>query len=223
MTSSVHISFRCPCVENREHWLPPHLKQPSHGLDDPSLCGELLVASTSIGSECPRPPCSAIQISPPHTSQFSNRILLCSPVIRVEHQMFLFNFLSCGGARRIQIVRLGVPNMAPSKRIERSKFIFLPPVVGSCRFCSLRQASNGFFRKLATMSSASQLVRAMSAVHLLQHELQLGFSLHVRRSRQEFEIDELCCHVHCSADHSNIISDSLITLVENTFVFFDHC
>ena len=48
--------------------------------------------------------------------------------------------------------------------IVRRKFLFLPPVVGSERFCSLRHASNGFFHDLATVSFGSQLVRAMSAV-----------------------------------------------------------
>ena len=46
---------------------------------------------------------------------------------------------------------------ALSKRdiIVRRRFRFLPPVVGSYRFCSLRHASNGFFRELATLSFAS--------------------------------------------------------------------
>ena len=43
----------------------------------------------------------------------------------------------------------------------RSKFRFLPSVVGSYSFCSIRHASNGFFRELATVSFASYLLRAM--------------------------------------------------------------
>ena len=34
----------------------------------------------------------------------------------------------------------------------RRRFLFLPPVVRLYLFCSLRHASNGFFRELATMS-----------------------------------------------------------------------
>ena len=39
--------------------------------------------------------------------------------------------------------------------IVRRRFRFLPPVVGSYRFCGLRHASNGFFRELARTSFAS--------------------------------------------------------------------
>ena len=38
----------------------------------------------------------------------------------------------------------------------RSTFRLLPPVVGAYRFCSLRHASNGVFRELATMPLASE-------------------------------------------------------------------
>ena len=57
---------------------------------------------------------------------------------------------------------------APSWRNDRAKqgFAFLHPVVGSYRFCSLREDSNGFFCELATMSLASKLVRAKSPVRI---------------------------------------------------------
>ena len=66
------------------------------------------------------------------------------------------------------------------------KFLFLPPVVGSYRFCSLRQAYNG-----ATMSFASVIRESHECcVHLLQHKLQDSHSsVLVRIRRQELEIN----------------------------------
>ena len=52
----------------------------------------------------------------------------------------------------------------PGETIVRRRFLFLPPAVGSYLFCSRCRTSNGFFRWWATMSFASQLVRAISAV-----------------------------------------------------------
>ena len=51
-------------------------------------------------------------------------------------------------------------------------------------------------------------------MHLLQHELQTTHSSLLIR---------LVISVACSADNSNIISDSLITPAKNASVFFDHC
>ena len=75
----------------------------------------------------------------------------------------------------------------------RRRFRFLPSVVGPFHFCSLRHASNGFFRELATMSFASSLVRAMSAVCICcsTNSRFLHSSVLVRVCRQELEIN--CC------------------------------
>ena len=76
--------------------------------------------------------------------------------------------------------------------IVRRKFRFLPPFVGSYRFCCFRHASNGFVRELATMSFASQLARAMIAVcsrcNTNSRFCTLLSSL-VSVGRQELEID----------------------------------
>ena len=61
-------------------------------------------------------------------------------------------------------------------------------------------------------------------MHLLQNVLQVLYSsLLVRLRRQKFTVDE-CCRVFvvCSAAHSNIISDSLITPAKNASIFSDH-
>ena len=114
----------------------------------------------------------------------------------------------------------------PGEMIVRKRFRFLPPVVGSYRFCSLRHASNGFFRELATMSLASQLVRAMSAVCIWCRTSsrfctpRFAFVSFGRNSRS---MAVVVISVVCSAAHSNIISDSLITPPKNASVFFDHC
>ena len=55
-------------------------------------------------------------------------------------------------------------------------------------------------------------------MHLLQHKLQVFVLLAPSRSMSSVVIS-----VTCSADHSNIISDSLITPAKNASVFFDHC
>ena len=62
-------------------------------------------------------------------------------------------------------------------------------------------------------------------VHLLQHELQvLHPSVLVRLRRlNSRSIAVVVISVGCSAAHSNIISDSLITPAKNASVFFDHC
>ena len=105
------------------------------------------------------------------------------------------------------------------------RFLFLPPVVGSYRFCSLRHASIGFFRELATMSFASPLVRAINAVCICcrtnsRFGTPLSWFVAVGKNSR------LMCSVEisvCSAAHSNIISDSWITPAKNVSVFFDHC
>ena len=52
----------------------------------------------------------------------------------------------------------------------------------------------------------------------------VGLELLLRRSRQEFTIDEPSRDFRRQfSSHSNIISDTLITPVKNASVFFDHC
>ena len=70
----------------------------------------------------------------------------------------VLNLLLYGETRNIPSVRstLGVPEKArPGEMIVCRRFRLLPTVVGSYRFCSLRNASHGFFRELATMPFAS--------------------------------------------------------------------
>ena len=95
--------------------------------------------------------------------------------------------------------------------VVRSQFRCLPPVVGSHRFCSLRHASNGYLPRVG--DNVISLVTRESyerCMHLLQHELQVLHSVVV-------------ISIVCSAPHSNIISDSLITPAKNASVFFDYC
>ena len=98
-------------------------------------------------------------------------------------------------------------------------FLFLPPVVGSNRFCSLRQASSEFFRELATMSFAYWLVRAVSAVRIC---CSTNSRFCVAVGRNSRLMSSVAMSVVCSAAHSNIISDSLITPAKNASVLFDH-
>ena len=110
--------------------------------------------------------------------------------------------------------------------IERRRFLFLRSVVGSYRFCSLRHASNGFFCELATMSFASYLVRATSAVCICcrtNSRFCTPRSWFVAVGWNSRLMSPLEISVVCSAAHSNIISDSLITPGKNASVFFDHC
>ena len=107
----------------------------------------------------------------------------------------------------------------------RKRFRFLPPVIGSYRFCSLRHASNGFFRELATMSFASYLVRTMSAVCICcstNSRFCTPLSSFVSVGKNSRSIAVVVISVGCSAAHSNTISDSLITPAKNASVFFDH-
>ena len=128
-----------------------------------------MTASTSLRSECPRDPVSLGLESRILKPNFASTYVTISrrasskssQAIRVEYQMLLFL-----AARHVGFPgfdpRLKFQKRAPRPRemIVRRRFRFL---VGSYRFC-LRHASNGFFRDLATMSFALQLVRAMSAV-----------------------------------------------------------
>ena len=85
----------------------------------------------------------------------------------------------------------------------RSKFRFLPPVVGSQRFCSFRQASNGFSHGLAALSSASYLVRAISAVYICcstNSRLGTPRSTFVAVGRNSGSISFCVISVTCSAD-----------------------
>ena len=92
----------------------------------------------------------------------------------------------------------------PGDMIVRRRFLFLPPVVGSNRFCNLRHASKGFFRELATIARFAHRAVHERCVHLLQHKLQVWYSS-LRRSRQEFTIDELC------RDFRRLFSSPLLT------------
>ena len=95
----------------------------------------------------------------------------------------------------------------------RRRFRFHPPVVGSNRFSNRRHASNGFFRELATMSFASQLVSTTNAVCICCNKLPVLYSsVHIGIRRPE------CCRRdfrRLFSCHSNIISDSLITTSED--------
>ena len=79
----------------------------------------------------------------------------------------------------------------PRQMIVRRSFRFLPRVVGSYRFCSLRHASNEFFRELATMSFVSRLVSAMSAACICCSTKSrfVHSTIHVGHSEQEFNVN----------------------------------
>ena len=107
----------------------------------------------------------------------------------ISSSILSFNFFSY---RDTQDSQRSIPawssrrEQRPGEMIVRRRFFFLPPVVRSYLFCSLRHDSNGLCRELATMSFAS-------CTHLLQNKLQVLYSsLLVRRGRQEFTIDEIC-------------------------------
>ena len=98
---------------------------------------------------------------------------------------------------------LGVPEESTlGETIVCRRFRFLPPVVGSYRFCSPRHASDGFFRELATMSFASQLTRAMSAVCICcntSSRFCTSLSTFVSLGRNSRSIAVVVISVACSA------------------------
>ena len=120
---------------------------------------------------------------------------------------------------------VGVPPFIPCLEFQhrapswRNNCAKQNPLSSRCRWIvSFLQSSPGCQRVLLQVGDIAICLRTRGCheccMHLLQHEIQIEHSLfHVRRSQQEFQIDEISRDsAACSADHSNIISDSLITL-----------
>ena len=94
--------------------------------------------------------------------------------------------------------------------IVRRRFRFHPPVVGSYLFCSLRHASNEFFRIRLKIRESHEC-----CVHLLQHKTQVLHSSVLDRIRRQEPFRRVLS--------GPIISDSMITPAKDASVFFDHC
>ena len=105
-----------------------------------------------------------------------------------------FSYLATQDSQRSSPAWSSRREQRPWETILRRRFLFRPPDVGPYRFCSLRHASNGCFRELATKSFASPLVKAINAVGICcsTNSRFCTPPLLLRRSRQEFTIDELC-------------------------------
>ena len=141
-----------------------------------------MTASTSIGFECPRAPVSLGLESRISQTELSLHVRHDLPNVRKRFELRTTYFSSSSGTndsgptslisssnfsfiffsqRDTQDSQRSIPAWSsrrehrPGEMIVRRRFRFLPPVVGSYRFCSLRHASNGFFRELGTMSFAS--------------------------------------------------------------------
>ena len=176
---------------------------------------------------------------------FQARILECSQAIRVEDQMFLkFFWHKCLKTCKLDLVvqlvlhlllvarhvrlqafdhRSELHKRAPSERDDRAQKVSFP---SSCRrIMSLLQSPPCLQRVLPRVGdNVIRLITRESherCMHLLQHKLQVLYSsVLVRNSRS---IAVAVISAGCSAAHSNIISDSLITPAKNASVFFDHC
>ena len=144
--------------------------------------------------------------------------------------------VQCVVQRFLVARQVGFPSFDPcwefqqralSRRNDRAK---QTPLSSSCRrVASFRQSSPCLRRVLPQVGDnvISLITREghECCVHLLQHELQIMHSsLPVRRSRHESRSMSSCMiSVTCSSEHSNIISDSLITPAKNASVFFGQC
>ena len=123
--------------------------------------------------------------------------------------------------------RLKLKKRASSRRNDRAQKVSLSS--SCCRFISLLQSPPCLQRILPRVGD--NVIRFITresrggSMHLLQNELQvLNSSFLVRICQQELRsIAVVVISVGCSADHSNIISDSLITPAKNASVFLGHC